>query len=124
MAGKDLDEMTGGEVSGWAHVVQSINRLFSTPKNTRVFLREFGSDLPNLVDVPSNDAGILALFVAVATALEQWEPRFSLSSLSVAQAGPGKILLNLVGTYVPRGHHGDTTPEGETQTLSVPIAGL
>jgi phage baseplate assembly protein W len=62
----DLNHETGAAVEGWDHVVQSIQTILTTRLNSRVFRREFGSEVPALVDAPMNDANVLALYVAVA----------------------------------------------------------
>ncbi|AUQ89402.1 MULTISPECIES: GPW/gp25 family protein [Phaeobacter] len=116
----DLNHDTGGTVEGWAHVVQSIQTILSTRINTRVFRREFGSEVPGLVDAPMNEANILALYVAVAEALERWEPRFELTDVQVEGAATGAITMTLTGNHRPRAHVGDlTTVDDETRTVRV-----
>ncbi|MBQ4826556.1 GPW/gp25 family protein [Leisingera sp. HS039] len=116
----DLNHDTGGAVEGWAHVVQSIQTILSTRINTRVFRREFGSEVPALVDAPMNEANVLALYVAVAEALERWEPRFELTDVQVEGAATGVITMTLTGNHRPRAHVGDlTTVNDETRTIRV-----
>ncbi|MFV0385662.1 GPW/gp25 family protein [Paracoccus sp. (in: a-proteobacteria)] len=114
----DLNHDTGGAIDGWAHVVQSIQTILSTRRNTRVFRREFGSEVPALVDAPMNEASILALYVAVAEALERWEPRFELTDVAVDAAAKGVIVMRLTGNYRPDAHRGDlSTAAGGTRTI-------
>ena len=114
----DLNHDTGHAVEGWAHVVQSIQTVLSTRVNSRVFRREFGSEVPALVDAPLNDAGLLALHVAVAEALERWEPRFELTDIGHEANADGVLLFTLMGTYRPDAHRGDlSTAEGSTRTV-------
>ncbi len=103
----DLDHATGGTVDGWAHVVQSVQTILGTRLNTRVFRRAFGSDVATMVDAPMNDAGVLALIVAVAEAIETWEPRFDLTDVQLDGTAQGRITLVLSGTYLPNAHMGD-----------------
>lgn len=103
----DLDHVNGGTVEGWAHVVQSIQTILRTRVNTRVFRREFGSDVGALVDAPMNDAGVLALYVAVAEAIETWEPRFELTGVQLDGNAQGQLNMILSGTYLPKAHLGD-----------------
>lgn len=105
----DLDHLTGGPVEGWDHVVQSILTILSTRLATRVFLRAFGSDLPALVDAPLNEMGVMALNVAIADALERWEPRFELSEVGIEADEDGAVAMTLVGSYRPEAHLGDLT---------------
>ena len=99
----DLDLATGGAISGWPHVVQSIETLLSTPRGTRVFRRDFGSELLAHLDGPQSEAGLMGLYVALAEALEIWEPRFA-----------GTCLTNgcLFGT--------NRTPQKFCSTVAVP----
>ncbi|WPZ23107.1 GPW/gp25 family protein [Sulfitobacter faviae] len=103
----DLNHETGAAVEGWDHVVQSIQTILTTRLNSRVFRREFGSEVPALVDAPMNDANVLALYVAVADALERWEPRFELTDVAVEAAESGVMTMTLVGSYRPNAHIGD-----------------
>jgi len=103
----DLNHETGAAVEGWDHVVQSIQTILTTRLNSRVFRREFGSEVPALVDAPLNDANVLALYVAVADALERWEPRFELTDVAVEAAESGIMTMTLVGSYRPNAHKGD-----------------
>ena len=103
----DLNHNSGAAIDGWAHVVQSIQTVLSTRMNTRVFRREFGSDIPALVDGPMNESSVLALYVAVAEALERWEPRFELTDVQVEGNEDGSITMTLSGTYRPNAHMRD-----------------
>ena len=116
----DLNHDTGGTAEGWSHVVQSVQTILSTRLNARVFRREFGSEVPALVDAPMNEAGVLALYVAVAEALERWEPRFELTDVQVEGAATGVITMTLIGNHRPNAHMGDlATVDDETQTIRV-----
>ena len=116
----DLNHDTGGVVEGWAHVVQSIQTILGTRLNTRVFRRQFGSQVSNMVDAPLNDASIISLYVAVAEAIDRWEPRFELTDVNVAASSDGVITMVLSGNHLPRAHLGDlSTINDETQTIRV-----
>ncbi len=124
MAG--LSHLGGPLVDGWAHVEQSIADILRTPVGARVMRREYGSRLPDLVDALPTDRTLLALWVAVADALEKWEPRFSverigLASLDPAEMAGGRIVLEMVGTYYPRGHLGDRTTAIPERSLDIAL---
>ena len=121
----DLDLATGGAISGWPHVVQSIETLLSTPRGTRVFRRDFGSELLAHLDGPQSEAGLMGLYVALAEALEIWEPRFALSSVAVSGGADGAVQLALEGAYLPRGHLGDhSTLDDATRRLVIRAGGV
>lgn len=114
----DLNHETGDLIEGWPQVVQSIQTLLSTPVSSRVFQREFGSDLPSLVGAPLNDVGILAVYVAVAEAIDRWEPRFELSDVAIEAEATGRLKMTLHGAYRPRAHVGDVSRiDDGTQTI-------
>lgn len=102
----DIDHNAGGHVEGWPAVAQSIFTILTTRIGSRVFRRDFGSRLPELIDAPMNDAGRLAVYVAVADALDRWERRFILQRVSMIGHHDGRARMELIGLYVPRGHLG------------------
>lgn len=109
MAG--LQAESGQPLDGWEHVVQSVGKILTTPLRSRVMRRDFGSEIPFLVDAPMTDRVVLAVFAAAANALALWEPRFRLVAARVNGArADGTLALSLAGVWYPRGHLGDMTP--------------
>lgn len=103
-----VNAATGAALTGWQHVQQSIKKILTTPIGSRVMRREFGSDLPDLVDTKMNQRNVLAVYSAAATAVARWEPRFRMRGGAVERAEPtGVLALVIYGTYFPRGHLGD-----------------
>ncbi len=100
---------SGGSLSDWPHVVQSIRDILTTPIGTRVMRRAYGSNIHNLIDNPINDETILRIISETADALDRWEPRFRMQRLVVEDAQPGSLEITLYGLYFPRGHLGDYT---------------
>lgn len=106
-----MDRNTGLWLSDWPLVVQSIGDLVTTYIGTRVFRRAYGAAVPNLVDTPTNQSSILAFYVAFATALAAWEPRYQLKTVQFTKAGAdGVVGLALTGTFYPNALQGDFTP--------------
>jgi phage baseplate assembly protein W len=108
-----INAVTGKHITGWAHVQQSIRMILATQLGSRVMRRDFGSDVPRLIDAPMTDTVILAVYVAVASALDRWEPRFKLTQVEFTGTLGGQLDLLLTGIYMPRGHLGDRTPARE-----------
>jgi phage baseplate assembly protein W len=79
------------------HLAQSINDILATPLGSRVMRREYGSDLPRLIDAPLNGETLVDLYAATAEAIDRWEPRFDLRRVEVADAVAGKLSLTLTG---------------------------
>ncbi|CAA0129487.1 Uncharacterised protein [Starkeya nomas] len=115
MAG--VNAIDGTLIDGFDHVVQSIRDILLTPIGTRVMLRDYGSRLPGMLDHPLNAATVIDATIALAEALDRWEPRFRLRYVEVISQGTDGILgIDLTGTWYPRGHLGDFTPAGEHST--------
>lgn len=115
-----LDRRGGRPSTGWQHVQQSIDILLTTPVGARVMRREFGSEVPDLVDRKMTPRLILALYAAAAAAIRRWEPRFRLTRAAVSEASEqGRLGLVLYGTYFPRGHLGDYSVAEDASTRVV-----
>jgi phage baseplate assembly protein W len=108
-----MSAITGRTLSDAAHLRQSIADILTTPIGSRVMRREYGSQLPDLIDAPTNDHTRLLAYAAVAMALMRWETRIRLSRVQLFLGDrPGQVVLELEGTRV------DTN---EAQSLSVPL---
>jgi phage baseplate assembly protein W len=83
-------------------------------------MRQFGSDVPVMVDMPMNDANIMALYVSVAEAIDRWEPRFELTDVTLSAEADGVMSLQMKGNHMPNAHLGDATiVNDETQVIRV-----
>lgn len=94
---------TGKWLTGVDHLRQSITKILTTPLGSRVMRRDFGSNLPNLVDAPMNAQTLTQLYAATAEALQNWEPRIQVSQVVATSAAVGQIEISLTGTYLPNG---------------------
>lgn len=95
---KGMNRNTGAALSETAHIRQSVQDILSTPAGTRVMLPEYGSDLLSLVDAPDDRLTQIRLVMATAVALEKWEPRITVQSVSVRRAGVGRVIVDLTAT--------------------------
>jgi len=87
---------TGKPLSGTAHLMQSVADILTTPIGTRIMRRDYGSQLPELIDQPHNGAGIVRMYGAIATALHRWEPRLHLVRMALhPDSTPGRATLEL-----------------------------
>lgn len=109
-----LNQFTGLTLEGAPHLNQSIGRILSTPLGSRIARRDFGAELFELIDAPSNPATRVRLFAAVATALMRWEPRLKLNrvGMSIDPAVPGTIVIEIEGV---------TTISRERVNTAVPL---
>lgn len=78
-----VNRLTGKRLSGDAHLRQSVSDILNTPIGSRVLVRDYGSDLPELVDSPRDDLLRLRVIAATASALSRWEPRILISRVTV-----------------------------------------
>ncbi len=90
-----LNNQTGGTVKDWEHLLQSVRDILSTPIGSRVMRRDYGSNLPDLVDAPINSVTIAKAIAAIAGALDQWEPRITLIRVRAHELQPGKLTADL-----------------------------
>lgn len=102
---RGMSAQTGAPLSGLDHLRQSITDILSTPIGSRVLRRAYGSRLPELIDAPLNSQTQMEVYVATAEALSTWEPRLSLSRVTLAadQGADGVMALLIEGTYLPDG---------------------
>ena len=92
-----MDRTTGRRLTGEAHLRQSIADILTTPIGSRIMRREYGSDLPALIDAPITSETVVDVFQAAAEAIGRWEPRFRLRRVQVAAAEAGHMTLVLEG---------------------------
>ncbi|HEX8446267.1 MAG TPA: GPW/gp25 family protein [Sphingomonas sp.] len=91
-----MDARTGKPLAGADHLRQSVADILFTPIGSRVALRDYGSDLPDLIDRPVTPALRLRIYAATAMALLRWEPRIRLLAVTLAAgAVPGAFVLSL-----------------------------
>lgn len=90
-----LNRHTGRTIDGADHLAQSIHDILTTPKGTSVMQRDYGSDLPRIIDQPLNAETMADAYMAVAEALDRWEPRIDLTQVQLVTSGPGFAELEL-----------------------------
>ncbi|ACS52119.1 phage baseplate assembly protein GpW1 [Bartonella grahamii as4aup] len=98
-----MDRTTGKPLTGIDHLRQSILDILSTRIGSRVMRRDYGSRVAELIDAPVNNAFAVALYAAVAEALDKWEPRFKLKKIDFKWSEAGQVSLSFEGIYLPSG---------------------
>jgi len=97
-----MSRTDGRALGGLEHLRQSIGDILSTRPGERVMLPEYGSRVPDVIDAPMNSAAAVDAFMAVAEALEKWEPRFRLERIRMTEASPGgRAGFELTGRVLP-----------------------
>lgn len=92
---------TGQAIGDEARLAQSIGDILSTPKGSRVMRRDYGSDLPLLIDQPMNGETVVDVFMATAEAIDRWEPEYQLTRVEIVTASAGRMELRLSGDIGP-----------------------
>ena len=94
-----MNRVTGRGIEPMAHLMQSVGDILTTPIGTRVMRREYGSQVPMLVDQPAGAATTLRIISAAAAALMRWEPRLALKQISVQPDPdtPGRARITVEG---------------------------
>lgn len=102
MAGMNATGMnaeSGRALEGIEHIQQSVRDILTTPIGSRVMRRDYGSLLPELIDMPLNDATLLQAYSASVMALIRWEPRIRVTAIrrAVSTTQPGAAVLEIEG---------------------------
>ncbi|EDW4531655.1 baseplate assembly protein [Salmonella enterica subsp. enterica] len=95
-----MNRSTGEVLAGIDHISQSIVDILTTPLGTRVMLPEYGSNLFNLVDNPTDPGLAMKIIMTSAGALAKWEPRIRVDSVNVTAIDVGKITILIIATDV------------------------
>ena len=97
-----MNRETGRQLTGWDHVVQSLQVIFTTRFHERVMRRWFGSLIPHMLGEPMIERTMLKFFYSVAVAIELWEPRFKIIKININKANrDGEVSFRIDGEYFP-----------------------
>lgn len=109
----DLDRQTGETIVGWAHVLQSLDDIFTMRFGELIMSEWYGSIVSALLGENMNAETIVRFFAAVSAAIEQWEPRFRVRQIVPLSVNrDGHFWFRIEGEYRPRALLGDFTVEG------------
>ena len=111
---------TGKELTGLAHLRQSVRDILTTPIGTRVMRREYGSRLMELVDAPLTPATLTEIYAAAAEALARWEPRLRVDRIKASVAGEGNSVAGEENTP-GSAYEGKILPAGQ---ISIDLEGV
>ena len=87
----------GQAIADTDHLRQSVRDILLTPQGSRLARREYGSLLSALIDQPQNPALHLQIMSAIYVALNRWEPRLTLDSISINGNFDGSMAVELTG---------------------------
>ena len=99
-----MNRLTGKPLEGSDHLLQSVRDILATRIGTRVMLRDYGSNIPDLVDLPSNRITIAAIKADIVGALNNWEPRLKVTQVILTElSAAGTVTFDLFLIYLPNG---------------------
>lgn len=115
MAG--MDRKTGKRITGRARLAQRIADVLTTPIGSCVMVRDYGSRLLQLIDMPATPASAALLYAATAEAIMRWCNDIVLTRIQLVRgARGGAFVLQIEG--LERAPTGATTP----LSLKIPLA--
>jgi len=98
---RGLSSKTGKALTDDEHISASMDNILTTPKGSRIARREYGSDLPEMIDKPLNGKTRMQCMAASVIALARWEPRVEISRIQM-QLGTGdqagSLAIEISGT--------------------------
>lgn len=92
-----MNRDTGKAITETDHLRQSVRDILLTPQGSRLARREYGSLLSALIDQPQNPELRLQIMAAVYVALQRWEPRLQLDTITINSSMDGSMVIELAG---------------------------
>lgn len=100
-----ISDSTGLPLGGFDHVLQSIEKILSTPVGTRVMRPWFGNPGLRLLGENMTEETILRWATTIWALIELFEPRFKVTKFGVNDLQRGGIAdMTMDGLYQPYGH--------------------
>ena len=104
-----MNSQTGLSISEVEHIRQSVRDILVTPVGSRVMRREYGSLLSQMIDQPQTPALRLQIMAACYSAIQKWEPRIRLTSISFEAGDAGEMYVDITGMRTDTGASVSTT---------------
>lgn len=94
-----MNSQTGLSISEVEYIRQSVRDILVTPVGSRVMRREYGSLLSQMIDQPQTSALRLQIMAACYSAIQKWEPRISLTTITFERSDTdGGLYVDITGT--------------------------
>lgn len=112
-----IDRYTGQILTGWAHVRQSLEVIWTTRIGTLVMLLDFGSDLRSWLSEDIDTTTALGIYDELIRSAEAYEPEYRIKELQLLRiTRDGGLGLRHTGLYYPEGRYGN-------YGLALPVGG-
>ncbi|PJG82126.1 GPW/gp25 family protein [Caviibacterium pharyngocola] len=90
-----MDRLNGAIITDEdAHIKQSIADILLTQIGTRIQRRDYGSNIPKLLDNPITRTLMLQIAACAVIALNKWEPRIRINQFKPIYQD-GKVIVNM-----------------------------
>lgn len=111
-----MDRKTGKPITGRARLAQRIADVLTTPIGSCVMVRDYGSRLLQLIDMPATPATAALLYAATAETIMRWVTDVAVTRIQLVRgARSGAFVLQLEGAQ--------RSPTGVTPlSLTIPLA--
>lgn len=91
-----MSARTGRKMPRIEHIRQSVADILFTPIGSRVMRRDYGSQLPELLDQPLNKATLMRCRAAAVDALIRWEERLQVKAVDFVLEGE-RLTVEITG---------------------------
>ena len=109
-----MNRSDGLTVTDLEHISQSIGDILRTPVGSRVMRRDYGSLLASMIDQPQTPALRLQIMAACYSAIQKWEPRVSLTTITFERGeNDGAMYVDITGTR---------STGGQPFSLTIPLS--
>ena len=109
-----MNRSDGLTVTDLEHISQSIGDILRTPVGSRVMRRDYGSLLASMIDQPQTPALRLQIMAACYSAIQKWEPRVNLSTITFERSETdGGLYVDITGT---------SSTGGQPFSLTIPLS--
>lgn len=116
-----IDEDTGQPLVGYAHLCQSLAKIFTTVPQELVMLLKFGADLLGEIGKNLYAGEILRIYGIIVGQIILWEPEFRVTKMQLVQlTQAGGLGVAMAGTYYPEGRLGNYSIS-EPASLNIPL---
>lgn len=114
-----IDARTGRILTGWDHVVQSLETIWTTRPDQRVMRLAFGTDLRRHLGEDITPDLALSIYDSLVSTAHAYEPEYRLTELQlVTLTRDGSLGLRHAGLYFPEGRLGNYGLSMPTRTVT------
>lgn len=117
-----IDATTGKVLTGYAHLVQSVDKIISTLPTERVMRLDFGLEPTRRLGRNISAALAATLYRDAITAIHKWEPEYRIVRLQLVGLDRiGGMSIYFEGDYFPEGRFGNYDLV-EPANINIPLA--